>query len=108
MTSSGVERDLTVTPYLVDIKYPDKTMVYCFSSMNSKTLFERKIEEHRAEIKESLTNRFRILFSVSDDFCDLDLYRRIERRGFLVKMEGDNITWLGQVEYNGQRVIRKS
>lgn len=108
MTISGVERDLKVTPLTTVIEYGDRLVCYCFSSYTVQQKFEKELETHRAQIKESLTNRFRISFNVSDDFCDLDLYRRTERRGFLVRFGEDEVTWLGQVEYNGQRVIKKN
>lgn len=111
MTSSGVERDLNVTPYVSVINYygdNKHSIAYAFSSKATQTKFEEEIYANREFINYSLHSRFRIKFHVGDDLCDLNLYRKLERRGFLIKLDGDEITWLGQVEYNGRQVCKVS
>lgn len=108
MTKSGVERDLRRSPYTTNIMYGKKNVTFCFSSATCKMRFDEAIETNRKEISESLTARFKIKFHVADEFCDVTLYRKIERRGFLICMEGVEIKWLGELTYNGTEVIRKN
>lgn len=108
MTKSGIERDLKNSPYITTINYGKNCITYVFSSMTAKTKFEDQIEAYRKEVTESLTNRFRIKFFVGKDLSDVNLYRKIERRGFLIVVNGDDITWLGEVEYNGLNLCKKN
>lgn len=109
MTASGVERDLNVTPYVTIISYDESHKIgYAFSSKTTQAKFEQEIESNREFIRYSLHSRFRVKFYVSNDLCDLNLYRKLERRGFLIKLDGDDVTWLGQVEYNGRQICKVS
>lgn len=65
------------------------------------------LEENREELKQSLSNRFKIPFKLSDDFCDLTLYRKTERRGFYVIISGSVVEWAAKLEYDGQRIRQK-
>lgn len=108
MTPSGVERDLYKSPYNITVDYSNgHSITYVFSTPYSKDRFEIQLEENRKAISESLTNRFRMKFYISDDFCDITLYRKIERRGFHIIRDGRVTEWLGKLEYNGQRVIER-
>lgn len=108
MTKSGVERDLRRSPYVTNLMYGNKNVTFCFSSATCKMRFDEAIESNRKEIRESLTARFKIEFKVANEFCDITLYRKIERRGFLICMEGVEVKWLGELTYNGIEVIKKS
>lgn len=108
MTKSGVERDLKKTPYVAIISYHNKKVTYCFSSHTALTKFEQDLEKNRAEIKESLSARFKIEFFISQDFCDIILYKKIERRGFLIYIGEDEVQWPGELIYKGIQVTQKS
>lgn len=109
MTRSGVEWDLRKSPYATTISYRDDHAIsFVFSSATVKARFDEAIEDNRSEIKDSLSNRFRIKFKIADDMCDLSLYRKLERRGFLIYVNGSVVEWLGNVEYNGRQVCLKS
>lgn len=108
MTRSGIEVNLKNSPYGVDINYGSRIIKYMFSGISSMTKFQNKIEENRQFLKESLTNRFKINFYLSDDFCDMILYKSIEKRAFLVYIDGRPIEWQGNLEYSGQRIESKN
>lgn len=107
MTKSGVERDFVKSPYIVSLNYGVNEIDYIFSSPYAMEKFKNEYEINRKYIHESLTNRFRMKFYISDDFCDINLYRKIERRGFYIVVNGRAIEWLGNLEYDGQKVIAK-
>lgn len=113
MTQYGVEHDLAQSPFRTRLMYGQASIGqggidFCFSSRTSMARFEDGLEKNREELRSSLSNRFKIKFKLSDAFCDIQLYRRCERRGFLIYMDGDEVQWIGQLEYDGQRVCRQT
>lgn len=107
MTNAGIERNLECTPYIYTLEYGTRQIKYHFSSHSTREKFIDMIDDNRREIYESLSNRFRMKFFISNDFCDVTLYRKLERRGFLIIVGEEEIRWLGQIEYNGRGVIVK-
>lgn len=102
MTSSGVEYNLDISPYRVEEAYPNgNRIVFIFSSHVGMRKFVDKHEENRKELNESLSNRFRMKFKLSPDFCDVQLYKKIERRGYLIHFNGRRIEWQGKLKYSG-------
>lgn len=109
MTKSGIERDLKITPYYLKLNYPNgNEITYYFSSQLSLDRFDSNLGINRKTLRESLLNRFRIKFKLADDFCDLQLYRRIESRGFRIVINGSEVEWLGRLEYSGQKLYHVS
>lgn len=105
MTKSGVEHDLIKSPYNILVDYPNgNSIVYYFSSIAGMTKFSEKLESNREFIKESLTNRFKIKFSISYDFCDVSLYRQVETRGYYIEINGVGVEWHAKLVYDGQEV----
>lgn len=107
MTPSGVERDLKKSPYTETLEYNGHMVTYIFSCSSALDKFRREYQENRRYIRNSLQNRFRMKFVIGDDLCDLTLYRKIERRGFRIEIDGRPYEWLGQIEYNGQKLTEK-
>lgn len=105
MTSSGIEHDLKVTPYVTKVMYGKNTYEFYFSSINGMKRFERDLEQNRIYINESLTRRFHMKFYVANAFCDVQLYKKIESRGFRIIINGSVVKWLGELEYNGKELI---
>lgn len=104
MTKSGIEHDLTVSPYFDRVYYGGKVYEYYFSSGSGLARFQREKESNRDFIKTSLEQRFKIKFHIGRDFCDMQLYRRIESRGFRVVVDGRNYTCLDEMQYNGHEL----
>lgn len=105
MTPSGIEYRLEISPYYVNVEYHNGNKIaFYFSSELGKRKFSQGLEENRQAIHESLTNRFRMKFKISPDFCDLQFYKRIERRGYLIIFNGVKMEWQGKLVYSGQKV----
>lgn len=104
MTKAGIEYDLSKTPYREDIKYGFKTISFYFSSDNAKEKFLEELLENRRYLNDSLSNRFKMKFILSDEFCDVQLYKKLERRGFLITIEGVSVRWPGKLVFNGQKL----
>lgn len=104
MTRSGVEHKLDVTPYRVAITYGDRYIEYYFSTDNLRYKFENAYYQHRIDVKDSLERRFKMKFYIANEFCDINLYRRIESRGFRINIDGRVYEWPNLLEYNGIQV----
>lgn len=102
MTRSGVEHKLDVTPYRVVITYgEDRFIEYFFSTESLRRKFENEYYSYRIEVKESIERRFKIKFYIANEFCDVNLYRKIESRGFRISINGRVYEWPTLLEYNG-------
>lgn len=104
MTSSGVEHNLSVSPYIVRKVYGEKEVIYYFSTSGAMARFEECICSNRDTLCDSLNRRFKIKFYLSPMFCDVMLYKKVESRGFRIVINGRVIEWLKELEYNGQEL----
>ena len=100
LTRSNVAYDLTISPHLYCMEYDGSEVTFIFSSDLYKRKFIEKLEDNRAAINKSLSNRFNINF-VCDILCDLKLYSTIEKRGFLLYVNGEKIDCLNTIILNG-------
>lgn len=90
LTRSNIAYDLEISPHQLSVNYKDESITYVFSSNLYKTKFQERQEEHRQYVNNSLTNRFGfdIHFNL---LADIQLYTKIEKRGFLLVTTGGNI-----------------
>lgn len=97
ITRSGVAHVLDESPHRLIIEYgTDDALMYVFSSELYLTIFKKKMEEHRDYHNSSLTKRFG--FEIKNDkLCDIKLYSKTEKRGFLI---------IGKEEYKCLNTIR--
>ena len=103
LTRSNVAHDLNISPHTLELRYPEQSIVYVFSSELYKSKFSDKLQENRLKINESLTNRFG--FCIKQDLlADLKLYLTIEKRGFLLYVNGRKVEWLDKVALHGQTI----
>lgn len=86
ITRHGIYKDLSQSTYLT-VKEGN---TYYFSSMLYKDKFLQKYEENRKTINESLSNRFDFTIKLNM-LCDIALYKKIEKRGFLIVDENGNM-----------------
>lgn len=107
LTRDGICYDLNVTPWNVEIKYPDETLKYRFSSEYYLNNFRKKLENNRKKINESLTKRFGIEIE-NNKLCDIKLYQSIEKRGFLLESKEEKIKCLNNIKLNGQNRTSKN
>lgn len=108
MTRSGIESDLEKTPYVCSVNYGTTNVDYFFSSTTGLARFESQYIAHRVFVKESLEKRFKMGFYISHEFCDLQLYKKVESRGFRISIDGRTYKWLGELRYDGRKLVSKS
>lgn len=104
MTRNNIEYDLTKTPF----RHKVNNLIYCFSSQNNVDKFRERIEDNRAKVNFSLSNRFNLFIDVSE-LADFLLYRQIEKRGFLIRDEkGGVFECQNQIQFVGLKSKKKS
>lgn len=107
LTRNGIAYDLTKSPYVLPFHYGHDDIVYVFSSELYKEKFFEKYTENRENISNSLSNRFG-LHVENDILCDLVMYSKIEKRGFLIIHNGVNIECLNDITLDGKNLTIKS
>ena len=80
---------------------------YVFSSELYKDIFMKKQYENRLKVNESLSKRFGFTI-VNNLLCDLQLYAKTEKRGFLIICNDRNITCLSNLKLDGVNLIYKN
>ena len=109
ITKSGVCYDMDNTPYVVNQYYrvSDQLISYHLSSVYNQNNFIRRMNEHREKIKDSLTKRFGYE-AQNNVIADLQLYQMIEKRGFLIKLDGETIRCLDDLKLDGSQMTKKN
>lgn len=107
LTRSNVAHDLNISPHKHKIEYDGYSVVYVFSSDLYKRKFTEKLNESRDNINTSLSNRFNLNF-VCNILCDLKLYTTIEKRGFLLYVNGEKIDCLNTITLNGNSLTMRT
>ena len=107
LTRSGIAYDLTKSPYKVVLSYSGQSIIYTFSSQLYKDIFLRKLEENREATNALLSKRFGIQVE-ENELCDLKLYAKVEKRGYLIETDSEVMTCREQVKLNGGKVIQIS
>ena len=96
----GIAYDLKESPYNYNVVYNEKCVNYVFSGIKNKEKFIAKLVKNRDLINESLTKRFKLKISVSL-LADIELYRSIEKRGFLIECEGMSYECVNNIKLDG-------
>lgn len=107
LTRSKVAYNLGISPHKYTLKYANDDVTYVFSSDLYKRKFSERLIDNRATINLSLTNRFGYNCCL-DLLCDLKLYSSIEKRGFLVIVNNEEIICQENITLGGQIVITRS
>lgn len=113
LSRGGIAYDLNVSPFTEVMKYEDvdgnstQEVKYVFSSDFYRIKFLSKIAENRKAINHSLSKRFG--FEITNEvLCDLVLYSKIEKRGFLIVNNGVKITCLNNIKLDGMLMMSKN
>lgn len=103
LTRSKVAYNLEISPH----RYRVHGLEYVFSSELYMNKFIEKRGENQEKINESLSKRFgfNILLPI---LADLKLYNTIEKRGFLIIMNGDKIRCPSDIILDGNSLIMKT
>ena len=103
LTRSNVAHDLNISPHKLTIEYYVDNITFVFSSEYNRNRFCAKLAENRNQINDSLSNRFGFEFQ-NDVLCDVKLYSQVEKRGFLILVDGEKIQCLTEVKLHGARI----
>ena len=107
LTRSMIAYDLSISPHRIMIHYGEgSSLEFVFSSDLYRTKFFEKLEKNREEINLSLTKRF----GVEVDYqllADIKLYTTIEKRGFLLIKDGDEIKCRENLLLGGEKLTFK-
>lgn len=103
MTRNGIVYNLNLSPYIFGI---NDTM-FCFSSKNHLEKFTEKLQENRELISYSLSKRFGFNINVTL-LADINLYAKVESRGFLIKHRGESYTCKKDIILSGATLTKKN
>ena len=103
LTRANICYNLEKSPYTLDMLYEDQVITYHFSSELYKAKFEERREDNQRVIEDSLSNRFGFKIK-SDMIADIRLYSSIEKRGFLISVNGEYRQWLSNITLDGLRM----
>lgn len=106
LTRSKVAYDLNISPHRINMSYDDQEITYVFSSDLYKRKFFERIEDTRKYYTDSIINRFGVDVCI-DALSDLKLYTIIEKRGFLLFVDGDKIECQNNITYAGGKMTAK-
>ena len=106
-TKRGIFLNLKKSPYTTTIYYDDIEIKYYFSSSLYNSKFEIERDLNREWINNSLSKRFKLDFE-SNLLCDINLYSKVEKRGFYIVVNGQEILCLNSIRLDGNKVIMKS
>lgn len=102
-TRNGIYNNLLDSTYKVNTG----DIVFVFSSEFYKGKFIDLQKENREKLRRSLHNRF-LIDCVFNDYFDIILYKKIEKRGFLIYSRGEMFTCPNQVKCVGVKKIEKN
>lgn len=111
LTRNGIAYNLHESPYQEVVEYEeDKSSLfgieYVFSSELYRNKFNNEMINHRKKINNSLSNRFGFRI-VNPVISDIHLYSKIEKRGFLIRVDGVNVECLDNITLSGMNPIVK-
>ena len=107
LSRGGVAYDLSLSPFKVELNYGEEKITFKFSSELNVGRFENKIKEHRENITKSLSNRFNIGIDIPV-ISDIVLYSKVEKRGFLVVINGEECKCQNIIKLTGVKKIQKN
>lgn len=108
LTRAGVSYNLHKSPHLLEMDYEGGTkVIYHFSSATYRIKFLSRCGENRRAINSSLSKRFNFDIK-SDMLADLRLYTSIEKRGFLISIDGEFAECQNSIKLNGMKISFKN
>ena len=103
LTRANIAYNLEKTPHKLSINYEGVEVVYHFSSNQYLTKFETRRDDNRNSIEESLFKRFGFAIKL-DILADLKLYSSLEKRGFLISVNGE-YKWQNTIILDGLKLM---
>lgn len=107
LTRAKISYNLYKTPYTLERVYEGQRITYHFSSELYREKFESRTKENRYSLDLSLCNRFGFLIN-SALIADLRLYSSIEKRGYLISVNGEYVECQNNITLDGLKMTLKS
>lgn len=112
LTKRGIAYNLKLSPYKSEHEYiassrDVNSITFVFSSEFYRQKFSEELQNNRAKIQESLSKRFG--YKVNNEMlCDVVLYSKIEKRGFLLIYNGVSVECPERIILDGKNLIIKN
>lgn len=108
LTRSKIAYDLTISPHRYSITYGENQHVrYIFSSRLYMSKFMERLTSNRIQYSLQLSKRVGVDVNF-DILADLKLYKSIEKRGYLLNVNGEDVTCPDQIILDGVKKMSKS
>lgn len=107
LTRSGIAYNLEVSPHKLTLGYSKENITYIFSSNLYLTKFLEKLEQNRNEMNQGLSKRYGLSIMMNE-LCDIKLYSKIEKRGFLIDTDNERFTCLSNIKLDGEKLMSKN
>jgi hypothetical protein len=107
LTRGGVAYDLNKSPFRLEVPYEGETLVFVFSSALYRQKFYDRFLDNRETVSASLSRLVGYKIE-SDLLCDLKLYARIEKRGFLILKNEVKFVCREDIISDGHKVTKRS
>ena len=107
LTRAKISYNLYKTPYTLERVYEGQTIKYHFSSELYREKFKSRTEDNRYNIDFSLLNRFGFAIN-SALIADLRLYSSIEKRGYLISVNGEYVECQNKITLYGLKITLKN
>lgn len=106
LTRSGIAYNLEDSPHELTVEYVGAKITFVFSSDLYRRLFLDRCAKNREDINASLSNRFG--FAIANDILsDIKLYLAVEKRGFLIFANGEEMHSPDEVLLDGYTISKK-
>lgn len=105
LTARGVCHDLAQSPYTFTRLKNGQEVVYCFSSKSHLEKFKNREKKHNEDFSGFLNRKYKAIFDILL-FSDLFLYRKIESRGFYIKINNKGVTCLNSIILSGDLMMK--
>jgi len=107
LTRSNIAYNLEISPHKANVMYENQEVCYVFSSDLYKRKFFERIKENRETLTETLSKRLGFNF-YNETLFDVKLYSSIEKRGFLLIVDGEKIQCQNNIIFVGDKMMRKN
>lgn len=100
LTARGVCHDLRESPYTFTRLKNGQEVIYYFSSKSHLEKFKNREQKHNVDFSGFVNRKYKAIFDILL-FSDLFLYRKIESRGFYIKINNKGVTCLNSIILSG-------
>lgn len=106
LTARGICHDLRESPYTFTRLKDGNEIIYHFSSKLHLEKFKNRERKHNADFTGFVNRKYKAFFDILL-FSDLFLYRKIESRGFYIKINNKGVTCLNSIILSGELTMRQ-